>query len=74
MEKHDDENQEQPCRTATLIFQNQRFEVDKQKLIQRSEYFAALFSPNFKEYHQSKHEIHIEYPLEVFQVSFIPLF
>jgi len=73
MEKHDDENQEQP-RTVTLIFQNQRFEVDKQKLIQRSEYFAALFSPKFKEFHQTEHKIHVEYPLAVFQVSFFTLF
>jgi len=75
MERHDDENQVQACQIITLIFENHRFEVDRQKLIQKSKYFAALFSPNLKEHYQLEYEMeHIKYSLEVFQVSFIPLF
>jgi len=69
-----DEIKEQSCQTVRLIFKNQRFKVNKQKLIQKSKYFAALFSPNFKEYYQSEHKIHVEFPLKAIQVSFISLF
>jgi len=73
MKRHYDKIQERSCQIATLIFKDQRFEVDKQKLTQKCQYFAALSLPKFRKHYQVEHEIHVGYSLEVFQVSFIPL-
>ncbi|XP_018307134.1 uncharacterized protein [Mycetomoellerius zeteki] len=41
--------------TMILILKKDRFLVDKQKLISKSQYFAALLSENFLERHQKEH-------------------
>ncbi|XP_071642526.1 uncharacterized protein [Temnothorax longispinosus] len=49
-----------PRETVTLILKEERFEVDKQKLIDKSQYFAALLSTNFLEYGQTEHVINYD--------------
>jgi len=73
IEKHDDENKEERCQIVILILENRRFKVNRQKLIEKSHYFAALLSPNYKEYHKSEYKINYTIPLEIFKVSFILL-
>jgi len=68
---HDDENKEQTCKTVILILENRRFKIDRQRLMQKSHYFAALLSPNYKEHRQLEHVINYEIPLKIFKVSFI---
>ncbi|KYN31567.1 hypothetical protein ALC56_14065 [Trachymyrmex septentrionalis] len=48
---------EKPRDTVILILKKKRFEVDKQKLISKSQYFAALLSENYLEYRQKEHII-----------------
>ncbi|KAH0950089.1 hypothetical protein HN011_007208 [Eciton burchellii] len=67
MEMHDDENKEQTCKTVILILENRRFKIDRQRLMQKSHYFAALLSPNYKEHRQSEHVINYEIPLKIFK-------
>lgn len=54
---------------VTLVLKRKLFEVDKQKLINKSRYFAALLSANYMEFHQSEHIIKYEIPLLSFEVS-----
>ncbi|XP_024890700.1 uncharacterized protein LOC112466697, partial [Temnothorax curvispinosus] len=49
-----------PRDTVTLILKEERFEVDKQKLIDKNQYFAALLSTNFLEYGQTEHVINYD--------------
>ncbi|XP_024879211.1 uncharacterized protein LOC112459378, partial [Temnothorax curvispinosus] len=49
-----------PRETVTLILKEERFEVEKQKLIDKSHYFAALLSANFLEYGQTEHVINYD--------------
>ncbi|XP_011637877.1 uncharacterized protein LOC105427708 isoform X2 [Pogonomyrmex barbatus] len=60
-EEKSDENEKQH-ETITLILKEERFEVDKQKLISKSQYFAALLSANYLEYQQTEHVIKYEIP------------
>ncbi|XP_071569172.1 uncharacterized protein [Temnothorax nylanderi] len=45
------------CGIVTLILREERFEVEKQKLMNKSQYFAALWSANFIEHGQTEHVI-----------------
>ncbi|RLU16282.1 hypothetical protein DMN91_012042 [Ooceraea biroi] len=65
MEKLDDKNEDRE--TVTLILEKNRFEVDKQNLMKKSRYFAALLSSNYVECHKSEHVINYEIPLLPFQ-------
>ncbi|XP_071642602.1 kelch-like protein 38 [Temnothorax longispinosus] len=49
-----------PRETVTLILKEERFEVEKQKLIDKSQYFAALLFANFLEYKQTEHVINYD--------------
>jgi len=61
---------EKPRDTVILILKKKRFEVDKQKLISKSQYFAALLSENYLEYRQKEHIIEYYNILSIsFQVS-----
>ncbi|XP_024883878.1 uncharacterized protein LOC112462376, partial [Temnothorax curvispinosus] len=46
-----------PRETVTLILKEKQFEVEKQKLMNKSQYFSALLSENFLEYEQTEHVI-----------------
>ncbi|XP_018364643.1 PREDICTED: uncharacterized protein LOC108762232 [Trachymyrmex cornetzi] len=48
---------EKPRDTVILILKENRFEVEKQKLIGKSQYFAALLSEKYSEYRQTEHII-----------------
>jgi len=54
---------------VTLVLKTKLFEVDKQKLINKSRYFAALLSANYMEFRQSEHIINYEIPFLSFEVS-----
>ncbi|XP_071652517.1 uncharacterized protein [Temnothorax longispinosus] len=45
---------------VTLILKEERFEVEKQKLIDKSHYFANLLSANFQDYTKTKHVINYD--------------
>ncbi|XP_024890690.1 uncharacterized protein LOC112466694 [Temnothorax curvispinosus] len=49
-----------PRETVTLILKEMQFKVDKQKLIDKSKYFAALLSTNFLECGQTEHVINYD--------------
>jgi len=56
--------------TVILILKENRFEVEKQKLISKSQYFAALLSENYLDYRQTEYIIKYENILPIsFQVS-----
>ncbi|KAF7393986.1 hypothetical protein HZH68_010805 [Vespula germanica] len=44
----------------TLILENNRFEVDKKRLINKSHYFHCLFSPNFYDSQNKEHIINYD--------------
>ncbi|KYM83503.1 hypothetical protein ALC53_05903 [Atta colombica] len=55
------ENKNEELReTVTLILKAERFEVEKQKLISKSQYFAALLSANYSECNQTEHIINYD--------------
>ncbi|KAG5337683.1 KBTBC protein, partial [Acromyrmex charruanus] len=55
------ENKNEELReTVTLILKAERFEVEKQKLISKSQYFAALLSANYLECNQTEHIINYD--------------
>ncbi|XP_024869624.1 uncharacterized protein LOC112453239, partial [Temnothorax curvispinosus] len=49
-----------PRETVTLILKEKQFVVEKQKLMDKCQYFAALLSANFLEYEQTKHVINYD--------------
>ncbi|KYM93534.1 PREDICTED: uncharacterized protein LOC108782101 [Cyphomyrmex costatus] len=51
---------EELSETVTLLLKTERFAVDKQKLISKSQYFAALMSANFSEYNQVEHIVNYD--------------
>ncbi|XP_071569168.1 uncharacterized protein [Temnothorax nylanderi] len=53
-------NSGKPRETVTLVLKEERFEVEKQKLIDKSQYFAALLSANFLEYGQTEHIVNYD--------------
>ncbi|XP_071641849.1 uncharacterized protein [Temnothorax longispinosus] len=61
MESNSEEgNSGKPRETVTLVLKEERFEVEKQKLIDKSQYFAALLSANFIEYGQTEHIVNYD--------------
>ncbi|XP_077269654.1 uncharacterized protein LOC143901328 isoform X2 [Temnothorax americanus] len=66
MENNSNESRK-PCETVTLIFKEERFEVEKKKLIDKSQYFAALLSANYLEYGQTDHVINYDVSLILLQ-------
>ncbi|XP_071569156.1 uncharacterized protein [Temnothorax nylanderi] len=56
-----------PRETVTLALKEERFEVEKQKLIDKSQYFAALLSANYLEYGQTDHVINYDISLILLQ-------
>lgn len=68
MENGDDESG-QPRETVMLILKEERFEVEKQKLVDKSQYFAALLSANYVEYGRTEHVINYDIPPVLLQVS-----
>ncbi|XP_071569221.1 uncharacterized protein [Temnothorax nylanderi] len=46
--------------TVTLVLKEERFEVQKQKLMDKSLYFAALWSADYREYNQTEHTINYD--------------
>lgn len=54
---------------VALIIEN-RIEVSREDLISKSQYFAALFSRNFKDSQSSEHRINYDIPIDALQVSF----
>lgn len=58
-----------PRETITLILKDERFVVEKEKLINKSLYFAALLSTNYLEYGQIEHVINYDISLGLLQVS-----
>ncbi|XP_071569160.1 uncharacterized protein [Temnothorax nylanderi] len=50
----------EPRETVILVFKEERFEVEKQKLIDKSQYFDALLSMNYLEYGQTEHIINYD--------------
>lgn len=73
MENQNDRSVER-CEIVTLILKTKLFEVDKQKLIEKSRYFAALLSANYMDFHQSEHIINYEIPFILFEVSLFCFF
>jgi len=63
------EENEKLFETVTLILKKERFEVEKQKLISKSQYFAVLLSENYVEYRQTEHIINYDIPPISLQVS-----
>lgn len=59
----------EPRERVTLILREKRFEVEKQKLIDKSHYFAALLSTNYIEYGQTEHVINYDISATLLQVS-----
>ncbi|XP_071582534.1 uncharacterized protein [Temnothorax nylanderi] len=49
-----------PRETVTLILKKKQFVVEKQKLMDKCQYFAALLSANFLEYEQTNHVINYD--------------
>ncbi|XP_071641632.1 uncharacterized protein [Temnothorax longispinosus] len=49
-----------PRETVILVLKEERFEVEKQKLIDKSQYFDALLSMNYLEYGQTEHIINYD--------------
>ncbi|XP_071641851.1 uncharacterized protein [Temnothorax longispinosus] len=49
-----------PRETVILILKEKQFVVEKQKLMDKCQYFAALLSANFLEYEQTKHVINYD--------------
>ncbi|XP_071569208.1 kelch-like protein 8 [Temnothorax nylanderi] len=58
--EHNSNESGKPRETLTLILKEERFKVEKQKLIDKSQYFAALWSTNFLEYGQTEHVINYD--------------
>ncbi|XP_071569210.1 uncharacterized protein [Temnothorax nylanderi] len=58
--EHNSNESGKPRETLTLILKEERFKVEKQKLIDKSQYFAALWSMNFIEYGQTEHVINYD--------------
>ena len=66
------ENKNEELReTVTLILKAERFEVEKQKLISKSQYFAALLSANYSECNQTEHIINYDIAQLSLQVSLL---
>lgn len=53
----------------TLILENNRFEVDKKRLINKSHYFHCLFSPNFYDSQNKEHIINYDITSSMLQVN-----
>ncbi|XP_067213861.1 uncharacterized protein [Linepithema humile] len=66
MENQNDKSMERR-EIVKLVLKTKFFEVDKQKLINNSRYFAALLSANYMEFHQSEHIINYEIPVLSFE-------
>ncbi|XP_012532998.1 uncharacterized protein LOC105834793 [Monomorium pharaonis] len=49
--------------TVTLVLKGKRFEVEKQKLTDKSQYFAALLSANYRDHLQTEHIINFDISL-----------
>ncbi|KYN30299.1 hypothetical protein ALC57_00221 [Trachymyrmex cornetzi] len=56
----ENKNEESRDVTVTLILKAERFVVEKQKLIGKSQYFAALLSANYSECNQTEHVINYD--------------
>jgi len=66
---NNNEKNEKLHKTVTLILKKKQFEVEKQKLISKSQYFAVLLSKNYIEHRQTEHMINYDIPLISLQVS-----
>ncbi|KAL0102138.1 hypothetical protein PUN28_018575 [Cardiocondyla obscurior] len=56
----DNRENERAHETVTLILKDERFEVEKKKLIVKSQYFAALLSPNYLERNRTEYVINYD--------------
>lgn len=56
--------------TVTLLLGEERFKVDKKKLIDNSRYFTMLLSTTYSDHRLSEHIINYEIPLNSFQVNY----
>lgn len=65
----EDNGSAEPCERVTLILGEERFEVEKRKLIDKSQYFAALLSANYVEYGRTEHIINYDISTILLQVS-----
>jgi len=68
MRNESEENEKLP-ETVTMIFKEERFKVEKQKLVSKSQYFAVLLSENYIEHRQTEHIINYDIPPISLQVS-----
>lgn len=68
MENQNDRAEEQR-EIVTLILKTKEFKIDKQKLTDKSRYFAALLSASYIEFGRQKHIINYEIPLFSFEVG-----
>ncbi|XP_020280898.1 uncharacterized protein LOC109853324 isoform X2 [Pseudomyrmex gracilis] len=66
MENQNDKVEEQR-EIVTLILKTKEFKIDKQKLIDKSRYFAALLSASYIEFGRQEHVINYEIPLFSFE-------
>jgi hypothetical protein len=60
---------ENPHETVILVFNEERFEVKKQNLIDKSHYFSARLSGNYRDHLQTELVIDFDIPLISLQVS-----
>jgi len=67
--RNESEENEKLLETVTLIFKEERFKVEKQKLINKSQYFAVLLSENYVEHRQTEHMINYDITPILLQVS-----
>jgi len=67
--RNESEEKEKLPETVTLIFKEERFKVEKQKLVNKSQYFAVLLSKNYVEHCQTEHMINYDIPPILLQVS-----
>ncbi|XP_029160364.1 uncharacterized protein LOC114932366 isoform X2 [Nylanderia fulva] len=57
----------QTVETVTLLLETKRFKINKEQLINKSLYFATLFSTTYTDHRLSEHTINYEIPLTSFQ-------
>lgn len=55
----------------TLVLNENRIVVNREKLASKSCYFASLFSHNFRDSHNKEHNINYDISLHTLQVIFI---
>lgn len=57
----------QTVETVTLLLETKRFKINKEQLVNKSLYFATLFSTSYTDHRLSEHIINYEIPLISFQ-------